>query len=377
MLISASSYAQLTNVRVAPAQAAAFVGQDFVVNLNWHILEDGQSNGAISPRLLVINPRNGSQIGDRVSTIGATGSGPYVFSETIQFNASDIDAWNALGLNFVLFKRTFDDGAGSTIEGQLRVNINSGDLGRQRSGGQGYLDVQSLRLEFENGNDLAVVERRAEVRAKLVVDTRGQGLLEGRWQVAEPGASGAVPIFRTLSLVRQNIQQGQRVSLLSPRLPTSQVGKFLLRFCVQRDRTELREELCTEPKRTALAAYQVQGEENPGVQALVVQSPIGGRVNQDTRFVWQGVQNAAVYQLQIFELNSRATDLPSSELKDENLTPTFVTGMVLPGNTPNTKLSELVESNLVKGRSYLWRVTAQNAAGQLVGVSHEQTFVYR
>lgn len=377
-LVSAPSFADYTGIRVLPAQSQALAGQDVTLNLVWRINEDGSSNAANSPFLFVINPKDGSQLSGIRSTVDASGGGPFSLTETVTFNANDIDAWIAQGLSFVLLKRTFSDFAsGATIDGSLRLNLSSGGLAEQRSAGKGYLEVQDLRLEFDNGNDLIVTQAREELYASLTIRTVGNGLLEGRWQIAEPGSSGQVPIFRTLSLVRKNVQQGQRVSFRSPRLPTSQQGKFLLRFCAQVDRTKLRDEPCLEENLTSLAAYEVQGNDTVGVQAMKVLSPYSDQVDASAKFAWQPLSAAVMYQLQVFELQARDADLPSSKLTQESLEPMFISGMVLPQGTTSTLLSELVKSKLAKGKHYLWRVTAHDASGQLLGLSSEQSFVYR
>ncbi len=124
--------------------------------------------------------------------------------------------------------------------------------------------IKSVLLEFENKTGLIVVTREQTLRAQLTVSYQGNGLLEGRWMVAEPGSTEAQPLFRTLLLVRENLSSSQRSIIDSPELPTAMTGKYLLQFCVTTrnsvSRTEVhvdKNPLCPQQKLISSIAYQV------------------------------------------------------------------------------------------------------------------------
>jgi hypothetical protein len=50
--------------------------------------------------------------------------------------------------------------------------------------------------------------------------------------------------------------------------------------------------------------------------------------------------------------------------------------MLLDSATSETALSELVRSKLQDGQRYLWRVSAHDETGRMIGRSSEASFVY-
>src|SRR5690606_24487775 len=75
------------------------------------------------------------------------------------------------------------------------------------------LSIVSLQVELGSGNNTEVVGEGEPLRALLVVQHTGSGMLTGRWQIADPESSDGVPIFRTLALVNTNLQATQRSTL--------------------------------------------------------------------------------------------------------------------------------------------------------------------
>ncbi|WP_145999183.1 hypothetical protein [Oceanicoccus sp. KOV_DT_Chl] len=125
--------------------------------------------------------------------------------------------------------------------------------------------INTVALEFDDNNNIVMAGLNENLQAKLTVVYSGVGLLEGRWLVAEPGSTEAQPIYRTLKLVRQNLNTKQRSFIESPELPTNRAGKYLLQFCVtnrllDESRTE-QHRLCPNEKLVAQAYYQVGGVE--------------------------------------------------------------------------------------------------------------------
>lgn len=121
-------------------------------------------------------------------------------------------------------------------------------------------EVKTVALEFEGGNNITLAGLNDSLQAKLTVTYNNIGLLEGRWLLAEPGSTEQ-PIYRTLKLVRHNLNSSQRSFLESPALPTNRVGKYLLQFCVS-NRTPVEGRIdsnssCPNGSLVAQAFYQV------------------------------------------------------------------------------------------------------------------------
>ena len=94
------------------------------------------------------------------------------------------------------------------------------------------LELKSLQLQFDTLNKLSTVEQHSQLQAKLTITYNGSGLLQGRWLLAEPGSTEGKSLYKTLSLVRENLTTQQRSYIDSPELPTIKTGKYNLKFCV-------------------------------------------------------------------------------------------------------------------------------------------------
>ena len=94
------------------------------------------------------------------------------------------------------------------------------------------------------------------------------------------------------------------------------------------------------------------------------------------RGCWQPLAGAHVYQLQIFALGAPDGSLPSSRQEQDSVQPRFVGGMLLKSGTTSTPLSASALDKLESGRRYLWRVTAHDDSGRMIGKSEESSFVY-
>jgi hypothetical protein len=318
-------------------------------------------------------------LGDALSD---TGSGPYVFSEMLELDAARVQGILARGLNRVVLERTFSDpiGGGSTKTHMILV-LNNSQLGATRDSAPGELSIKGLSLEFDTGNNLALSDLNQSLQAKLTLSYTGSGLLEGRWLVAEPGSTEGTPLYRTLALVRRNLLGNQRVVLESPMLPTVRTGKYLVRFCVNRRELMPADELidpqCPLQEQLIDAAYQVQGSLQTREVTITGLSPNQQSVGSKTPFEWLPVAGAEVYQMQLFALQAPGTSPPSSRGASEMMEPRFITGMLLPAGTTYTPLSELVRSKLEANKQYLWRITAHDQSGRLIGSSGEYKFMYR
>ena len=191
-----------------------------------------------------------------------------------------------------------------------------------------------------------------------------------------------VPSFRTTALVNSSLQANQVVTLRSPGLPTARGGKYLLRFCVTAPEESepiglSGDAQCPDPDLTVTATYYVQDQAGQREAVIEGVSPDRQAVSESSPFSWRPLAGAVVYRLQIFDPAPADGGGPDPTDQGSRAEPDFVTGMILDAATRNTPLSELVRSRLQAGRRYLWRVTAHDEAGRMIGSSAEASFIYR
>ncbi len=372
----------LSDARVSPQQNRLLADRDNRFTASWQVLAgQGHSNGVVSNSARLINPRNGTTLATVGGTLVASGGGPFTFTEEVQLEAGLVARLLDQGIHQVALRRSFVDPiGGGAVEASMLLQLSRSGLSMTRDAATGSLSVQGLRLEFSNGNNIALVGMSEPLQVKLILSHSGTGLLEGRWQVAEPGSNDSLPLYRTLALVRRNITTTQRSILKSPVLPTSRTGKYRVRFCVtNRDMDHDGSSAtgqCPVEKLVIEAAYQVQGDERMGVTTIRTLSPNREHIYTDTTFSWQPVRGAKVYQMQVFALVPGASGLPSAEDQEGTIEPKFIVGMVLPAETTRTPLSELIRSKLRPNQRYLWRITAHDETGRLLGISADASFVF-
>lgn len=369
--------AALQAVKVQPAQRQLLATQNNTFAVAWQIsATPGYSGGVTSGAAQVINPATGAVLATVGGPLSRSGSGPFLLSEFLDIPQSSVQSWTRSGIQRLLLVRIFT--GGTTVRGQMTLNLASSALRAPREAGDGELQVQRLSLSFLDNQRIKLVQPGTELKAKVLLAYSGNGLLEGRWQVAEPGSTEGRPVYRTLSLVRSYLGNTQQAQLNSPLLPTDKAGKYRVRFCVSnRDQVALDELVldssCPIDELTVETVYEVLGGEDPSAQVILSAGPQSGDVGASTRFHWRGLPNAVIYQLQVFQSDREQSADPA--VLGES--PSFVAGMLLPAGTTETSLPPLVRGKLEPGRFYLWRITAHDQAGTLIGRSREWRVRYQ
>jgi hypothetical protein len=142
----------------------------------------------------------------------------------------------------------------------------------------------------------------------------------------------------------------------------------VLRFCV--------EESAAEPCANSSVVVQTFYEVVPGSPQAAMRgtTPNNQTIGAGGVFRWPAVDGAVTYQLQIFRPAARP---PGEAPGDSPGDPVFVTGALVPGGVSEITLSPLLRARLEAGEAFLWRVTAHDADGQLIGRSELARFVFR
>jgi len=379
LMAAGDAAAALTGARATPGQVRLVGSRTNVISINWQIATTADHNsGAFSDIGTIVDPVAGRLLLTINNVVNVGGTGPFSIRETLRLDAATVQDWISRGVTRAVYSRTFIDAAGSSVSASVVFRLSASGLAATRDAAPANLNVTSLRLEFESGNNTALKEVDEQLRATLTVLYTGAGVLRGRWQLAEPESSDGLPIYRTLALVNKNLMASQRSTLHSPRLPTGRTGKYLLRFCVLLDGVPnlTADAQCPSIELVATGTYQVQGRHQDTVAQIRGLSPNRQNTSSGSIFSWSSLSEAHIYQLQVFELAPAAAKLPASRVESDSAEPRFVTGMLLDGATHESELSELVQSKLQKGRRYLWRVTAHDETGRMIGRSSEASFTY-
>lgn len=368
----------LRAVKIQPAQRQLLASQNNPLSLAWQVVaSDGYSGGVTSVQAQVVDPASGSILTSLGSRLSASGGGPFLLNEQLELPAGIVQGWYERGLRRLVLQREFVGGA-SRLRGQITLNLVSSGLRAPRENRAGELLVQRLSLSFSDNQRIKVVPPGEGLMAKVLLAYSGNGLLEGRWQVAEPGSTEGKPIYRTLTLVRSYLRDAQQSTINSPPLPSDKAGKYRVRFCVTNRELVPADALvldagCPLDSLTVETVYEVLGGSDPARQPLIDAGPQDGDVGSASQFHWQPVAGAVVYQLQLFTANAQRTG--ESEVLGES--PNFVAGMLLPASVTRSALSTLLRSKLQSGSYYLWRVTAHDQGGAMIGRSQEWRVRYQ
>ncbi len=361
------SWAVLTDARVAPARnviSVAQAGQPFIIS--WVIdTTPVHPDGAVSAAGAFVNAATGQPIApaNPVPVGVPTGTGPLAFPETVTISAAQLGAWRAQGIRLVGYRRTFVAPGSPAVSAQWLLQIRGSGLEGAREAIDGEIAIQRMDLVFGEGERIAIVERGKPLTARVAIAHSGSGTLRGRWELADPGSS-ADGFFRVIDLVRQPLVGGRAAEVSSPALPTLTTGRHVLRFCVEAEASEP----CANSSTVVQTFYEVvTGSSVAGVRGI---TPRNQTIGTGGVFRWPAVDGAVTYQLQIFRPDVNAGGGPPGD-------PTFVTGALLPGSAPEAALSPLLHARLDAGQAYLWRVTAHDADGQLIGRSELARFVFR
>jgi hypothetical protein len=187
-------------------------------------------------------------------------------------------------------------------------------------------------------------------------------------------------MFRPLRNVLRYLGASGRVRLESPELQTAGSGLHLVRLRVVEPDTAF-------PLPTI--RYLVMEEAGPGQPRAPEPLQLRGpghlaSLGDHTRFVWDLVEGASAYQVEIYA----KPDPKGAKQPDEVLQPPvpaiapasvplpgrLVTGSIVGADERQVELSAAQRSRLEPGQRYLWRVRAVAADGIVVGESPVREF---
>lgn len=311
-----------------------------------------------SPQALVANLATPQVIAGAITPTGQ------FYTENFNISGQQVQGWINAGYRSIVIRRSFTDTTGAPVQGiaaDVQLRLVEGGLRSTRN--QASFAVQMMKLGFSNLSSMTVVEPGEELYAYLDVNYSGTGTLVGSWQLAEPGSTAGNPLYRTLKLERKPLNQFQHSRLVSPKLPTDKPGKYLLRFCLPAtyQTGEVSDECGKDSKRVEVL-YQVVSGSTSSLTPMTLTAN-SHPVNGNTIIKWNPVGNAVVYQLQVFQ-------------QTEDATPAFITGMLIPNDSTQIRLSPLLLGKLQSHQRYLWRVNALDQQGRRIGMTPLKTYTF-
>lgn len=375
LCVSVQSYAAVTLVTTIPTSRSVALGRATSVPIIWRVTD--VESAAAPPPIggWVVSSTTGTfcyvsgvacvQLGTVSKTISKSHSttGGIILSipESVLVPSEIIFRAHKLGLSSFRYQRTFTP-AGASDTGWVTLNIGG-------SAGTGF-GVSRLALSFDNGAPVRLVSRNDPLQVFADVAFSGSGLLQAFWEVADPTTTSGSPIYRTLRSVNQYLI-GNTQTLKGPQLPTNTTGLYLVRLRI----TKPEPGFDAPTIRYFVGQQDKLGPSESALLPLVITKPSHlAYLGDETRFSWQAVPGARVYQLEIYVV-ARDTALRLPELGATPSTPDRadisnalsrppVTGVIV--SATQTMLSATMRRHLQPGYTYLWRVQAISKDGAVL-----------
>jgi hypothetical protein len=358
---------------VQPAMNIVALGQPASVALNWSVTSVFIGFPGTLPYTVTSSSGQfvaGATVLGTVNTIlSASGSAVSGVPSTVRLTESiavppevSVKA-SRLGVSSISYVRQFNDGSGPVA---LQSTILVGGSAAAQLG------ITREALTFDDGAVVRVVPANDPLLAVAEVDFTGSGTVSAVWEVAGPGTTGGQPQFRELQPVTRGLLGSEPVFVRSVRLPTDSPGVYQVRLRITSPAPGFDPPVLTYYVGDARSA--VPG----GILPMSLIGPADGALlNRETRFVWQAVEGAKAYKIEIFASpGTDPFDLPdlsgTSDAVDLRHARTAlaappVSGLIVAGAQSQTLLSAAARARLETRHTYFWRVQAIGPEGSVIG----------
>jgi len=369
LLLPSTTRAAIGTVTASPPTYSLAMNQASAVTITWRIQRTGASTiGGVS------SPSGSLTIAGTTITINrplfrpTSGGESVIIVETLVVPRSllvrAIKSGGALTGSYV---RIFTDGV--TATGVANFNITTG-------GGADF-GISRLTLKFLDDDSRATVRAvDTRLRAAARISFTGTGLLQASWQIATPTSTPGNEIFRPLRLERRQLTGNGEVELISPPLPTTIEGQYLVALLVEDpglgfDTPQLIYTII--PPGAPLAG--------PLPQSILVSAPAPeGALATGTSIAWSPSPAAAVYRIVLMEAGDGPLAAPQEDLQygalpdGKRVRPEgrIVTGFYMPATVTSAVLPALAASRLTSGQRYLLQIQALDGSGNPVAESRPQ-----
>lgn len=242
------------------------------------------------------------------------------------------------------------------------------------TGGGASFGISRLDLKFLDDDSRATV-RTVDSRLRAVARVRftGTGLLQASWRIATPTSTPGNEIYRPLRLERRQLTGNGEVELISPPLPTSIQGQYLVALVVEEPGLGFD---------TPRLTYAILPPGAPLADAapfsILVSAPAAeGALALGTKIKWSPSPAAAVYRILLLDPAWEPLAPPQEDLQyGAAVRPAapgeVVAGFYMPGTSTEAVLPALVASRLTPGQRYLLQIQALDSAGLPIAESRRQ-----
>ena len=364
----------LAQSNVLPATSLIAIGQANALVLNWSVTSVFVGFPGTLPYTLTSTAgqfvAGATVLGTTHTILSASASAVSGVPSTVRFTESILVPQdvairaNRLGASTITYVRQFNDGSGPVA---LQANILIG------SSGTAQFAITREALSFDDGAAVRVVQAGDMLAASAAIRFTGSGSMSAVWELAGPSSTPGEPLFSELQPVTRGLLGREPEVVKSPALPTGSPGYYVLRMRI------------TEPlpgfDPPQLSYYVGEASSTRGGYTLMtLMGPADGAIfDPDTRFVWQPVNGAKAYKVELFL--SPGTDpmrLPDLSETAAGSDPALVraalsvpaaAGMIVAASQTQIALSAATRARLRPRSAYFWRVQAIGADGGVIGAA--------
>ena len=372
LLAAPPAQAQTIDVTAVPDRFRVSAVAPTNIVVTWRVVRIVSAVGTLSSpgAVLSVGGVSVASLGNPLSRAVGIGATTSTFTESLLIPQQAVYRAVKTGAPLIL-SRTFDDGAGGAPpDTETATLIPSGP-------GSELLSVSRLDLKFDDQTRIKVVPKGTRLRAIAELNTTGQGVIQGVWEIALSPTTRGAPVFQTLSVMRQPVSSRRRVVVFSPPLPTNFEGTNILRLRITDpapafENPEIQYYITPESPRPE--------DVQPSLMLVTSPSP-GTPLTLTTRFAWQAVPGAHLYKLELYGAPSG----PGEVLAEEQSVPPIIleavpdtrsvadlrplTGVIVPGTQTEIRLKDFSLAHLPPDRRYQWTVKAVDENGAVLGVS--------
>jgi hypothetical protein len=372
LLAAPAAQAQTLDVTAVPNTFRVSAVAPTNVVVTWRVVRVVSAVGTVSsPRaVLSVGGTTVATLGNPLSRAVGLGAVTSTFTESLLIPQEAVYRAVKSGVPLIL-SRTFDDGAGGAPPDTGSATLIPSGPGSE------VLSVTRLDLKFDDQTRVKVTPKGSRLRAIAELNTTGQGIIQGTWEVALSPTTRGGAVFRPFGAVRQPVAGRRRVVITSPPLPTRFEGTNIVRLRITDpvpgfDEPEIQFYITPESP--------LPEDVVPGLMLVTSPSP-GTPLTLTTRFAWQAVPGAHLYKIEVFD----APPTPGEVLAQEQLEPPAafgplvdtdgtaglrpLTGAVVPGTQTEIRLKDFSLAHLPPDRRYQWSVKAVDQNGAVLGVS--------
>jgi len=273
------------------------------------------------------------------------------------------------GASSVILRREFTVGT-ERLAAEVSIPLGSASMAD--------FQITRVDLRFDDGSRVKVVGEDERVSVIADINYLGSGTLEARWNWAPVGAG--VPFFRplpatpieidpdavlgnfavkpTTSLVREFLNNSQRIQLRSPRLPVDRHGGALITLSITAPDVVF--------ELPVLRYFVVPGSTlgdatTRRLPPMSLLSPNDGILSRASVFRWQPVENSAAYRYECYA--------------SEDMKGGMLTGAVVPGEMLEVAVSPLVLDHLHPARRYFCRIVSISPDGRVQAASEPSAMI--